>query len=55
MRRHPTELEADDRQERRAEQRQDASRADPMKQSIGQRVADDGPALGDYQGRRRAA
>ena len=38
---HPTELNAEDREKRRAEQRENASRAQPVKQPIGKGVPDD--------------
>jgi hypothetical protein len=41
MRRDPAELDADDREERRTEENQHASRADPVEDSIGKRVPHD--------------
>jgi hypothetical protein len=38
---HPRELHADDRQERGAEQNQNAHGGDPVQQAVGQPVPDD--------------
>ena len=45
----PAELDADDRQESRAQQNQHAGGAEPVEQAIGQRVPDD--AAGGRRGR----